>query len=46
MAVFQVEGRDAPRILITERLAEVGVDLLRREMPEWKTANASRAPCA
>ncbi len=34
MAVFQVEDRDVPRILITERLAEVGVDLLRRELPE------------
>lgn len=34
MAVFQVEDRDAPRILIMERLAEVGVDLLRRELPE------------
>jgi D-3-phosphoglycerate dehydrogenase len=34
MAVFQVEDRDAPRILITERLAEVGMDLLRRELPE------------
>jgi D-3-phosphoglycerate dehydrogenase len=34
MAVFQVEDRDAPRILITERPAEVGVDLLRRELPE------------
>src|SRR5260370_38094223 len=34
MAVFQVEDRNAPRILITGRLAEVGVDLLRRELPE------------
>src|SRR5258708_39768872 len=34
MAVFQVEDRDGPRILVTERLAEVGVDLLRRELPE------------
>jgi hypothetical protein len=34
MAVFHVEDRHAPRILITERLAEVGVDLLRRELPE------------
>src|SRR5260221_8921109 len=34
MAVFQVEGRDVPRILITERLAEVGIDLMRRELPE------------
>ena len=34
MVVFQVEDRDAPRILITEPLAEVGVDLLRRELPE------------
>jgi D-3-phosphoglycerate dehydrogenase / 2-oxoglutarate reductase len=29
-----VEDRDAPRILITEPLAEVGMDLLRRELPE------------
>jgi len=34
MAVFQVEGRDVPRILIMERLAEVGIDLMRRELPE------------
>jgi len=34
MVVFQVEDRDAPRILITEPLAEVGMDLLRRELPE------------
>ena len=34
MAVFQVEDRDVPRILITERLAEVGIDLMRRELPE------------
>src|SRR5258708_33555798 len=34
MAVLEVEDRNAPRILITGRLAEVGVDLLRRELPE------------
>ena len=34
MVVFQVEDIDVQRILITERLAEVGVDLLRRELPE------------
>src|SRR5260370_3309334 len=34
MAVFQVKDRDVPRILITERFAEVGMDLLRRELPE------------
>ena len=34
MAGFHIEERDVPRILITERLAEVGVDLLRRELPE------------
>src|SRR5258708_34542187 len=34
MAGFHIEERDVPRILITEPLAEVGVDLLRRELPE------------
>ncbi len=34
MAVYQVEDRGAPRILITERLAQEGIDLLRRELPE------------
>lgn len=34
MVVFQVEDRDAPSILITEPLAEVGMDVLRRELPE------------
>ncbi len=33
MTVFQIEDRDVPRILITERLAEVGIDLMRRELP-------------
>jgi D-3-phosphoglycerate dehydrogenase len=34
MAVFQGEDRDAPRILITERLAPEGIDVLRRELPK------------
>ena len=34
MAVFQVEERKVPRILMTERLAQAGMDLLRRELPE------------
>lgn len=34
MAVFQVKERKVPRILITERLAQAGLDLLRRELPE------------
>jgi hypothetical protein len=33
MAVFQMKDRNVPRILITECLAEVGIDLLRRELP-------------
>jgi len=34
LTVFQIEDRDVPRILITERLAQVGIDLIRRELPE------------
>lgn len=34
MVVFHVEERNVPRILITERLAQAGLDLLRRELPE------------
>ena len=34
MVVFHVEERKVPRILITERLAQAGLDLLRRELPE------------
>jgi D-3-phosphoglycerate dehydrogenase / 2-oxoglutarate reductase len=34
MVVFHVEERNVPRILITERLAQEGIDLLRRELPE------------
>jgi hypothetical protein len=35
MAVSQVKERTVPRILITEHLAQEGIDLLRRELPEW-----------
>ena len=34
MAVSQVKERTVPRILITEHLAQEGIDLLRRELPE------------
>ncbi len=34
MVVFHVEERKVPRILITERLAQAGLDLLHRELPE------------
>jgi D-3-phosphoglycerate dehydrogenase / 2-oxoglutarate reductase len=34
MVAFHVEERKVPRILITEHLAQVGLDLLRRELPE------------
>jgi len=34
MAVYQVKERTVPRILITEHLAQEGLDLLRRELPE------------
>lgn len=34
MVVFQVKERTVPRILMTERLAQEGLDLLRRELPE------------
>jgi D-3-phosphoglycerate dehydrogenase len=34
MVVFHVEERKVPRILITERLAQADLDLLRRELPE------------
>jgi D-3-phosphoglycerate dehydrogenase len=34
MVVFHVEERKVPRILITERLVQEGLDLLRRELPE------------
>ncbi|SRR6266567_1481646 len=34
MAVYQVKERIVPRILLTEHLAQEGMDLLRRELPE------------
>jgi D-3-phosphoglycerate dehydrogenase / 2-oxoglutarate reductase len=34
MAVYRVKERTVPRILITEHLAQEGLDLLRRELPE------------
>jgi D-3-phosphoglycerate dehydrogenase len=34
MVVFQMQDRKVPRILLTERLAPAGLDLLRRELPE------------
>jgi len=34
MVVFHVEERKVPHILITERLAQEGLDLLRCELPE------------
>ena len=34
MTVYQMKERTVPRILITEHLAQEGMDLLRRELPE------------
>src|SRR5947209_2732104 len=45
MTVFQVKERTVPRILITEHLAQGGLDLLRRELPEaWIDQRVGLAP--